>query len=269
MKYSKSVHTDFPTNEGTLKLHVFKSTSPPATVSTKAALPPRPNAVGGMVHGGHDDSAEQTTAEGAKVDRFDTQVTQREVLEILRDISLYISSRELQPINQWVSSSKSLITPATARVLPPSKTQRFSRITRTSTPSSRPSSAKTLLKSASQSSADSSMEDVWTSWTSGDVANWLRNVGFEDVVGSFEEHDITGKGLIALSNDTLKDLGITSTTKRIKLLSAIEELKACSPSFFSPSPTEFDGVGSKMAGMGLDEREPPVTGHGMVAAGAV
>ncbi|KAJ3043786.1 hypothetical protein HDV00_004193 [Rhizophlyctis rosea] len=52
-------------------------------------------------------------------------------------------------------------------------------------------------------------------------------------MGLRSEHDVTGKGLAALSNDTLKDLGITSTAKRIKIMSAIQELKTCSAAFYA------------------------------------
>ncbi|KAJ3043785.1 hypothetical protein HDV00_004192 [Rhizophlyctis rosea] len=87
------LRNDFPSGEGTLKLHVYPTAMSATPPSALGARPSRP---GGMVQGGYDEpvtSSEQTTPDGAKVDRFDTRVTDREVLEILRDISYYISSR--------------------------------------------------------------------------------------------------------------------------------------------------------------------------------
>ncbi|KAJ3299660.1 hypothetical protein HK104_007879 [Borealophlyctis nickersoniae] len=151
-----------------------------------------------------------SAAQDAKVDRFETTVTEREVLEILRDISLYITAVDLTPVNQWVSAKKSLITPAAASALPRAP-QRYSRITRRDVHESRSGSGGAL---------ESRPVEDWTSWTVDDVCNWLQLNGFDEVLGMFK-----GEVLLALNNDELKDMGVSSTGKRIKLLTLIEELK--------------------------------------------
>lgn len=43
------------------------------------------------------------------------------------------------------------------------------------------------------------------------------------------EHDVTGDVLVELNNETLKDMGVISTGKRVTLLKLIGELKAKEP----------------------------------------
>ncbi|KAF9584546.1 hypothetical protein BGW38_006071, partial [Lunasporangiospora selenospora] len=62
-------------------------------------------------------------------------------------------------------------------------------------------------------------------WSVDITGQWLVKNGYEDSVQVFKEHDITGDVLLDLSHDTLKDMGMTSTGRRIRLLKLIAELR--------------------------------------------
>ena len=57
------------------------------------------------------------------------------------------------------------------------------------------------------------------------VADWLRQIGLEQYVQLFAEHDISAEVLPHLTADDLKDLGITLVGHRRRLLVAIEALR--------------------------------------------
>ncbi len=56
------------------------------------------------------------------------------------------------------------------------------------------------------------------------VKNWLRELGLADYVGAFEENGVDAALLPELTNEDLKDLGITRLSDRKRLLKAIAEL---------------------------------------------
>ncbi|KAI8806401.1 ras association (RalGDS/AF-6) domain-containing protein [Cladochytrium replicatum] len=62
-------------------------------------------------------------------------------------------------------------------------------------------------------------------WTSDQVVEWLSEMGFQSVVKSFRENDITGDVLIHADHEMLKDMDITSVGQRITLLKAIFNAK--------------------------------------------
>ncbi|KAI9264257.1 hypothetical protein BDA99DRAFT_508836 [Phascolomyces articulosus] len=68
---------------------------------------------------------------------------------------------------------------------------------------------------------DSSPEE----WTIQQVASWLDTVGFQDIVDSFKDQEITGDVLLELTQQSLKELGISTFGKRYKLHSAIQALR--------------------------------------------
>ncbi|RKO89507.1 sterile alpha motif/pointed domain-containing protein [Blyttiomyces helicus] len=193
---SNTVQNDHKSDPTILKLYIHRlpteSAESPHTRTSSVASPT--TAPSDTPLPAVDDAAEW---EDAGEERFDGSFTDREVLEILRDISLYITSRDLTPVKQWVSSAKSLITAHKATAI----TTRPSRIV--------------------------------DSWTVDDVCEWLGTVGFEDAVASFRDHDITGEVLLALGSSELKDMGIVSTGKRIKLLRLVGKIKDDHPA--SPS----------------------------------
>jgi len=64
------------------------------------------------------------------------------------------------------------------------------------------------------------------SWTTEQVGKWVKAAGFPEYEKSFIDNDVTGDVLVELNHDILKEMGIISTGKRVKLLKHIEDLKA-------------------------------------------
>ncbi|KAI8833707.1 kinase-like domain-containing protein [Chytridium lagenaria] len=62
-------------------------------------------------------------------------------------------------------------------------------------------------------------------WGVADVEEWLEANGFADFKTTCKEHDITGEVLLALSHDNLREMKMTSTGRRIRLLNLISTLK--------------------------------------------
>ncbi|KAI8590538.1 hypothetical protein BDZ88DRAFT_106179 [Geranomyces variabilis] len=119
-------------------------------------------------------------------------ITKHEVIGMLRDISLYISNNDPGTVKQWVSAERNLITPESQPQLlrPPSAT------------------------------------DVQVAkWSVARVCAWAKAVGFGEMEKGFAENDISGKVLLALDSATLKELGLQSAGRRIRLLAHIAELK--------------------------------------------
>lgn len=73
------------------------------------------------------------------------------------------------------------------------------------------------------------------SWTPSQVADWMREAGFENsVVEKFLAHDISGVVLLDLQFEDLKELDITSYGKRHRVMSSIQHLR--NSSMISESP---------------------------------
>ncbi|KAF9365022.1 Adaptor for signal transduction [Mortierella sp. NVP85] len=137
---------------------------------------------------------------------FDSGYTDSDMLEVLRDISLFICARgmdrehdtasDLPPgASSWVSAGKNLITPTTA--------QNFQRL-------------NYVLNG---------LDGHVYNWNVETTGQFLAHNGYEDFVQNFKEHDITGDVLLELTHDTLKDMGMASTGRRIRLLNMIGELR--------------------------------------------
>ena len=63
-----------------------------------------------------------------------------------------------------------------------------------------------------------------------DVGVWLRTLGLGQYEAAFRDNEIDGEVLPKLTVEDLKDLGVAVVGHRRKIVSAIEELKAASPS---------------------------------------
>ena len=63
-----------------------------------------------------------------------------------------------------------------------------------------------------------------------DVGVWLRTLGLGQYEAAFRGNEIDGEVLPKLTVEDLKDLGVAVVGHRRKIVSAIEELKAASPS---------------------------------------
>ena len=71
------------------------------------------------------------------------------------------------------------------------------------------------------------------------VADWLRQIGLEQYVQLFAEHDISAEVLPHLTADDLKDLGIAQVGHRRRLLVAVEALRGAA----APDPTRAPAIG--------------------------
>jgi hypothetical protein len=54
-----------------------------------------------------------------------------------------------------------------------------------------------------------------------DVRQWLEDLGLGEYADAFEENAVDSDVLPSLTNDDLKDIGVTAVGKRRKLLNAI------------------------------------------------
>jgi class 3 adenylate cyclase len=75
-----------------------------------------------------------------------------------------------------------------------------------------------------------------------DVADWLRELGFERYEAAFRENDVDAELLLGLTDNDLKDIGVHSLGHRRRLLEAIAEVRlkdtpADDPIRFSPRPS--------------------------------
>ncbi|CAG8454815.1 12551_t:CDS:10 [Ambispora gerdemannii] len=64
-----------------------------------------------------------------------------------------------------------------------------------------------------------------SNWDVEKVCSWLHEKGFDSLMHQFIENDITGDVLLELTLVTLKELNIMSFGKRVKIMSAIADLK--------------------------------------------
>ncbi|KAG0003817.1 hypothetical protein BGZ79_011034 [Entomortierella chlamydospora] len=172
------------------------------------------------------DQSGTSTLADEKISRpfFDNEYTDCDMLEILRDISNFICTRgmdrhgehenamaELPPgASSWVSTGKNLITPTTAHNF---QQLNFARAVRAKFPVFNGVNILTGL------------DGHVYKWSVETTGQWLANHDFEDCVEIFKDHDITGDVLLDLTHDTLKDMGVVSTGRRIRLLKLIAELR--------------------------------------------
>lgn len=76
-----------------------------------------------------------------------------------------------------------------------------------------------------------------------DVVSWLRSLGFEQYIGSFQDNAIDGDVLRDLTDEDLRNLGVSALGHRKKLLDAIRKLKA--PGDGQPSPASHRLAGER------------------------
>ncbi|KAF9382792.1 Adaptor for signal transduction [Podila verticillata] len=120
-------------------------------------------------------------------------------------------SAELPPgASSWVSAGKNLITPASAQNF---QHLNYARTVRSKFPAN---NSVALLNG---------LDERVYRWSVDTTGQWLNSNGYEDSVQSFKDNDITGDILLDLTHDTLKDMGMHSTGRRIRLLKMIAELR--------------------------------------------
>jgi class 3 adenylate cyclase/tetratricopeptide (TPR) repeat protein len=76
-----------------------------------------------------------------------------------------------------------------------------------------------------------------------DVVSWLRSLGLEQYIGSFQENAIDSEVLRDLTDEDLRNLGVSALGHRKKLLDAIRQLKA--PGDGQPSPASHRLAGER------------------------
>jgi len=102
-------------------------------------------------------------------------------------------------------------------------------------------------------------EDQWnkddpSTWTAEHVSLWMYQTGVESaVIEKFEHNDITGRILLDLQFDDLKDIGIESFGKRHELWSQICDLRD-GEAGISPVPTYFHDTSPRRSGSRCSHR---------------
>jgi len=70
------------------------------------------------------------------------------------------------------------------------------------------------------------MEVIANLWTVEDVCKWLKNISISDeIISIFKENEITGKALLSLTQDELKELGVKQLGPKKHIAEEIENLK--------------------------------------------
>jgi len=145
--------------------------------------------------------------------KFASDYSDQDILDVLRDISWYISTRESR-VQSRVSSEKSLITPKV-----------MSKVAATIPASN----GGTLVSKPKELDPNAFLHHGnVTKWSVQTVGDWLKSSGFPEWQTIFKENDVSGDVLVELNHEILKEMGIISTGKRVKLLKMIEQLKSTS-----------------------------------------
>ncbi|KAG0016747.1 Adaptor for signal transduction [Podila clonocystis] len=157
-----------------------------------------------------DHSGTSTLAGDSKIGRakFDNEYTDTDMLEILRDISLFICTRGMDRTHGDNENPSAELPPGAS-----SWRLNYARAVRSKFPAN---NSVALLNG---------LDERVYRWSVDTTGQWLNSNGFEDSIQSFKENDITGDILLDLTHDTLKDMGMHSTGRRIRLLKMIAELR--------------------------------------------
>ncbi|KAJ3109614.1 hypothetical protein HDU97_003040 [Phlyctochytrium planicorne] len=94
----------------------------------------------------------------------DPELSRIHLLEILRDISLYIATRDLDPVKTWVSTERNFIPPSAMASASASNSNRFT----------------TVVKTTSAEGGDDKTKSSVKEWTVSEVEQWLVSNGFND-----------------------------------------------------------------------------------------
>ncbi|KAF9965901.1 hypothetical protein BGZ70_003855 [Mortierella alpina] len=187
------------------------------------------------------DSSDQSGEDETTHPTFNNKHADCDMLEILRDISLFICARgmdrhgerenalaELPPgASSWVSAGKNLITPTSAQNF---QRLKYARVVRAKFPD---------CDGAALLNGLDGHVDNWSVETTG---QWLSSNGYEDTVQCFKDNDISGDILLDLTHDTLTDMGMHSTGRRIRLLTMIAELRLHVADLTIQEATEMAGL---------------------------
>eukprot|EP01134_Creolimax_fragrantissima_P000643 CFRG0643T1 len=156
--------------------------SPPAVRAHRALSPTRKDSLPGI--------AANLSVEA--VEAF-SENAEDQIIQMLRDISIYICAREgiaNEQLFKEVASKKNLMT----------------------------------------NRADAHGENVLLTtqvrnWKTSQVRDWLSGTGLSDFGPLFEENEIDGDALLAMDHETLKSMGVVVAGKRVKIIKLIKTLK--------------------------------------------
>ncbi|KAF9168634.1 polar growth protein [Actinomortierella ambigua] len=110
-------------------------------------------------------------------------------------------------------------------------------------PNASGSNSKAIAQAVEDSLSDPQLSGHPTTWSIDQVAYWLRWIGFESVISSFQDNEISGAILLELNLNNLKELDIASFGKRFNIMNAITSLKQLTkPGGLSKGPFGLDGV---------------------------
>lgn len=76
------------------------------------------------------------------------------------------------------------------------------------------------------SSAGTCSDSSLTPWSEKEVAEWLKELGLAEYLPIFEEHQVlSGRILMQLTEEHLKEMGVRKVGHRLALLGSLDELK--------------------------------------------
>ncbi|KAI9322392.1 hypothetical protein BX666DRAFT_609843 [Dichotomocladium elegans] len=159
----------------------------------------------------------------------------------------------------------------------------------TATNNDMPASKLDSSVSSSQFSSSCRPQSKPETWTTEQVANWLKLLGHGALSPIFIEQEITGDILLDLSMDAMKELGISTYGKRHKIMHAIAELKNSSANGLTsakrhyrasralpndpPSPAASSSNGSISSSqsrtVATDEHSRPGSPHSMLSSPSI
>eukprot|EP00128_Syssomonas_multiformis_P000474 Colp12_sorted_trinity150504_noHs@18042 len=151
-----------------------------------------------------------------------SEISDIDILQILRDISFYICAREGLSEVKTREGEKKLLKPGEVFNFPGSPRE--------------PEQKETGELKAPATPVAPNVETVLM-WSVAQVREWIEANGFAEFAGLFEENDINGELLLQLDHDTLKSMGIVSAGKRMQLLRAVALAARLSSRATSPVPT--------------------------------
>jgi hypothetical protein len=84
------------------------------------------------------------------------------------------------------------------------------------------------------------------------VRNWLEAIGLDQYAAAFEANDIDTDLLVQIDDQLLKDIGVSSAGRRLRIRNAIAKL---APASIRETRAESSGAPTEAAGPGAERRQ--------------
>ncbi|KAF9084850.1 polar growth protein, partial [Mortierella sp. AD031] len=117
--------------------------------------------------------------------------------------------------------------------------------------------SKVLAQTVEDSLNEPQLTGHPSSWSIEQVAYWLRWCGFDSVVGSFVDNEISGAILLELNLNNLKELDINSFGKRFNIMNAITSLKQITRGGDQDSKSLYGVMSNPSSMYGMGPNIPP------------